>query len=74
MKGTDLLWNVGLTYEQARKGRKTVKIGDLRLFLVSVEDLIKMKKKAAREQDLADIDALRKLRAVGKPAKRRPPK
>ena len=69
----DVLWNVGVSYESAKKDRKTFKIGSLRLSLVSVMDLIRMKKKAARTQDLADIESLRKLqKAVKKQPQRRP--
>lgn len=68
----DVLWDVGVSYESAQEGRKTLKIGSLRLSLVSVMDLIKMKKKAGRIQDLADIESLRKLqKAVKKRSQRR---
>jgi hypothetical protein len=62
----DVLWDVGVNYESAKKGRKILKIGSLRLSLVSIMDLIRMKKKAARTQDVADIESLRKLQKAVK--------
>lgn len=69
-EGVDILWNVGLTYEEAKKGRKSLRIGALRLSLVSIPDLIKMKKKAARQQDLSDVAALQKIQRHKTSAKR----
>ena len=60
-EGLDILWNVGLDYETAGKDPKTLKIGHLKIAMVSVKNLIKMKKRAGRQQDLADITALKKL-------------
>ena len=41
---------------------KRVLVGDQILRAVSIEDLIKMKKKSKRPQDLEDINALRSLK------------
>lgn len=41
---------------------KRVLVGDQILRAVSIEDLIKMKKKSKRPQDLEDIKALRRLK------------
>lgn len=60
-EGIDILWGVGLTYEKARRNRRVLSIGRLRLFLVSIPDLIAMKKKAGRQQDLSDVEALQTL-------------
>jgi hypothetical protein len=65
-EGLDILWDVGMTYEQAREDRKMVAVGALKIFLVSVPNLIRMKKTAGREQDRADIESLRKLQKIGK--------
>lgn len=57
----DILWNVGVNYGEAQKRRKLLKLGLLRLSLVSIDDLIRMKKKASRAQDLSDLEALQRL-------------
>ena len=69
----DVLWNVGVSYKSAQEGRKTLKAGSLRLSLVSILDLIKMKKRAGRPQDLVDIESLRALQRVSKKQPRRRP-
>ena len=46
--------------------RVPVSISGLRVHLVSIDDLIKMKKKANRQQDLADINALKRLKLYEK--------
>lgn len=58
----DLLINTPISYDIAKRHYKTIKVGDLRLTLVSIEDLIRMKRHAGRQQDIADIDALQRLK------------
>jgi hypothetical protein len=70
-EGGDILWNVGLTYEEGKKDQKRLKVGALKLSLVSIKDLIKMKKKAARQQDLSDVEALRKLERLSQIRRRK---
>lgn len=49
--------------EDLRKMKvKRILVGDQILRVVSIEDLIKMKKKSSRPQDLEDIKALRRLK------------
>jgi predicted nucleotidyltransferase len=39
-----------------------VHIGDIAIRLVSLEDLLELKRMAGRQQDLADLDALSRLK------------
>ena len=54
----DLLINYDLTGHRVRRIR--AQVGPIRL--LNVEDLIKMKRASGRDQDLADVAALEKLR------------
>ena len=63
----DILTGVGITFGQAKGKKFTIETNSgLRVHLVSIDDLIKMKKKANRQQDLADIDALKRLKKYEK--------
>ena len=62
----DLLINVSLKFESASKRKVTIRRGNLRVHLVSINDLIRMKKGAGRDQDKADIESLRKLKQLEK--------
>lgn len=57
----DLLIYTSLTYEKARKRKKSINVGSMKLNVVSLQDLIKMKQAAGREQDRADIESIRKV-------------
>ncbi len=57
----DILLDSPIPYSTARKHFKKAKMGDLTIPLISASDLISMKKKAGRDQDLSDIRALRKV-------------
>ena len=50
----------GCKFESAWKARNKVKINAVNTYLVSKNDLIKLKKKANRAQDKADLVALKK--------------
>ncbi len=61
-KVIDLILSHPLDFELAFKN-KTVKLyNDLQLFLVSIDDLIAMKKGTGRQQDLSDIEMLERLK------------
>ena len=60
----DLLVNLPIEFSKAKKNSKIISAGNLRLHLVGLEDLIRLKRQAKREQDLADIEALQKVRKV----------
>ena len=48
----------GVDFEEARRNRVEVEIEDLRIPVLSREDLVRNKKAAARPQDLADVSRL----------------
>jgi hypothetical protein len=58
----DILVDSPVPFDKAKKRCVTTKAGKLTLQLVSIPDLIRMKRKAAREQDLSDIEALERCR------------
>ena len=60
----DILIHSPISYQQAQKRKFSLRVGSLRLFLVSINDLIKMKQSAGRGQDLSDIQALRKVKKM----------
>lgn len=51
-----------LPFKEAYARKKTVKFGTVQINLMSIADLITLKKKAGRPQDLQDINALRDLK------------
>ena len=57
----DILTASPIPFSKAKQNRKRVSVGGLRLNLVSLKDLILMKREAGREQDLSDIEALQKV-------------
>ncbi len=62
----DILTESPFSFMAARKRRVRVRAGTLTLNVVSISDLIRMKRKASRAQDLSDIEALRKVQKVKK--------
>lgn len=49
-----------VTFENAWKNRKIVTMFDVPINFIGLEELIKIKAKAGRKQDIADIDKLKK--------------
>lgn len=67
----DILLHVpGVTFQTAWKNRKKTKYGKTPIHILSLEDVTKTKKKAARPQDLLD---LQKLKNIQKRLKKRNP-
>lgn len=52
----------GVDFEDAYKGRKAIRVGDLDISLINIDDLIANKRSVGRLQDLADVEKLEKLR------------
>ncbi len=60
----DILVSESINFEKYYKNKSTIKVWETKLPVVSIEDLIKMKKKANRDKDLLDIEALLKLKSM----------
>jgi hypothetical protein len=60
----DLIIDSPVSFQQARKNAVLVKVENLRLPVVSIDDLIKMKRKAGRGKDKLDIDQLKKIKEL----------
>ncbi|TFF87146.1 MAG: hypothetical protein EU549_05315 [Promethearchaeota archaeon] len=59
-KVVDILIELPFKFEDAYSTKVTKKIRSIEIYLVSMENLIIMKQKAGREQDLSDIKLLKK--------------
>jgi hypothetical protein len=55
----------GPGYESLRKRAARMDLGDFHVLVASIEDLIGMKRAAARAKDLADIEELEAIRRLG---------
>lgn len=51
----------GLTFEEAYQNRDVVKVEDIEVSLIGLDDLLKNKLAVGRHTDLADVDYLRRL-------------
>jgi hypothetical protein len=58
----DIIISTPASYQQMKKNKVYVKVGALNLPVISIDDLIKMKKKAARPIDKSDIIELSNLK------------
>jgi predicted nucleotidyltransferase len=57
----DIFVNEPVPYDKIRKNAVELKMGNLVIPTVSIEDLIKLKEISGRPQDIADLDALKRL-------------
>lgn len=64
LKEVDIIIKSPVSYEEARKGALKIKVDDISLPVISIDKLIKMKKKAGRSKDELDIEQLIKLRKL----------
>lgn len=60
----DIIMDVPFTFEEARKGIVWAKGAGIRIPLLSIDGLIKMKKKSGRTVDKLDIDALKRIKKM----------
>ena len=58
----DVMTEIEIDFERAFRQRTKIKSGSLTIPLISLNDLIKLKQKAGRAQDIADIYYLRLLK------------
>ena len=66
LKEVDIVIESPVSFEEARKDVIWIKVDDLRLPVISVNKLIKMKKKTGRTVDKLDIEELRKIKKLRK--------
>jgi len=64
LEEVDLIIDSPVSYQQARKNAAFIKVQSLRLPVISINDLIKMKKKAGRDTDKIDITNLKKIKSL----------
>ena len=57
----DIFINEPVSYNKIKEDSIKMKMGNLLIPTVSIEDLIKLKKISGRPQDMADIEALKRL-------------
>lgn len=57
----DIMINEPLNFEEIRQNRVLMKSGNVNIPVASIKHLIRIKSNSGREQDIADIDALRTL-------------
>jgi len=58
----DIIIEMPVKYQELKKHAVRIKAGDLNIPVVSVEDLIEIKRRTGRPQDEADIQALREAK------------
>lgn len=61
----DILVKPSVSFEDAYARRVQKEIGGFSVHLAALDDLIAMKSGTGRERDLCDVEALRRLRALG---------
>lgn len=67
----DVMIQNDLDFSKAYRDRKMVPSGKIKLPLVSISDLIRLKKIAGRQRDLLDIQALNEVRRLRHASKKR---
>lgn len=66
MEQLDVMIENQMSFEDVYKKREIISIGSVKIPLVSIDDLIKLKKKAGRDRDRIDIDALKRIKELKK--------
>jgi len=66
----DIFLNNPIDFEEASKTRKFVVAEGIRIPLISLDNLIKLKRELSREQDLSDVEALEKVKRILKEKRR----
>lgn len=66
MKEVDIIIDSPVTYEKAKKDVVKVKAGNITIPVISIDNLIKMKKKANRMVDEFDIEELKRIKKLRK--------
>jgi len=63
-KRIDILIEHPLDFEKSYQNKITRKVKDIKIYLVSIDDLIKMKQLVGRNQDISDIALLNKVKKI----------
>ena len=66
LKEVDIIIESPVCFHEARKSAIRIKVGDLTLPVISIDKLIKMKKKTKRAVDKLDIEELKKIKRLRK--------
>ena len=64
LKEVDIIIESPVSYEEAKKGALKIKIEDTVLPVISIDNLIKMKKNTGRSVDKFDIEELKKIKKL----------
>ena len=66
LKEVDIILQSPVSYAEAKKNAVKINDGDMTLSVISIKDLIKMKKKAGRDLDKLDIGVLENIKKMRK--------
>jgi len=66
LKEVDIIIDSPLSYDKAKKDALKINVGDMVLPVISINNLIKMKKNTGRSKDEVDIEQLKKIRNLDK--------
>ena len=69
LKEVDIIIETPVPFEQAQKTALRIQCGGIVLPVISIDNLIKMKKKSFRNIDKIDIEELRKIKKLGRKTK-----
>jgi uncharacterized nucleotidyltransferase DUF6036 len=62
-KIVDILFDHPLDFERSEKNKTIKRIGEIDVYIVSMDDLIRMKEKSGRSQDTSDVEMLNKVKS-----------
>ena len=63
-KEVDIIIESPVSYQDAKKNALQLKIGSMKIPVISIDDLIKMKRHAGRDVDQKDIEQLKKIKKL----------
>jgi predicted nucleotidyltransferase len=66
LKEVDIIIESAVSFEEAKKNVVRIKVDDLTLPVISIDKLIKMKRKTGRAVDKLDIEELKKIKKLKK--------
>ena len=64
LKEVDIIIESPVSFEEAKKDTLRIKIGDMMLPVISIDNLIKMKKNTGRSVDKFDIEELKRIKRL----------